>query len=480
MQKDRVRVLLDEVHRGGVDLLHLAQRGGIAGDLRAGLARTLHREHHVVGGEGRAVVELHARPQLEAPAGGRGLLPAQGQLRHDVERLVAHHQALVDLAVHHVGQRLVLRERVHGLGVARAGPAQGLGLGSADGHQAKGHGQGPQATVHGASSAGSEGRSVGRPERPAVPDQRRPRVQCRHDHPAHPRHDLRLLRGPCRESPEEAARRERSQRQPGRRDRHRAGGRRSDHRQPDRRHRQGRLRGAAGQHRAERGGHDLRQLLGACGKGAEESARRAQRQREPGHQPGGGASCGQRGPARAIAGRRAGSRLWRASGARRCPCRRPLLDRRPPGCSRCAAERAAGAAHAGRPAGPALDAAGAVAVPAGRAGAVHLRRALLQGRLGGPARGQCQHGRAGGPGHRRRLWPFAGHVVARTRWHAAFVFRKCGRGHHPGALRQVDGGARQAPHAGRVGRAASPAPHHRPGAPGRRGHRTAGERAATG
>ena len=36
-------------------------------------------EHHVVGGERRAVVELHALAQFEAPDRGRGLLPAGGQ-----------------------------------------------------------------------------------------------------------------------------------------------------------------------------------------------------------------------------------------------------------------------------------------------------------------------------------------------------------------------------------------------------------------
>jgi copper ion binding protein len=53
-----------------------------------------------------------------------------------------------------------------------------------------------------------------------------------------------------------------------------------------------------------------------------------------------------------------------------------------------------------------------VEVPAGDAGAVRLRRALLPRRLEGAARRRRQHGPAGGAGHQRRLRPEPVRVAA--------------------------------------------------------------------
>ena len=89
----------DEIDGVVVDLDDL----GIGGDagLQVGAlgADAVGGEHHVVGGEGVAVLELDAFAQMEAPAGG--LLrdfPAFGQSGNDLEILVARNQTFIDLA----------------------------------------------------------------------------------------------------------------------------------------------------------------------------------------------------------------------------------------------------------------------------------------------------------------------------------------------------------------------------------------------
>jgi hypothetical protein len=62
-----------------VDLAHFLDVVDVALQVGAFAGGALEREDDVVGGERRAVVELHALAQLEAPDGGRGLLPGGGQ-----------------------------------------------------------------------------------------------------------------------------------------------------------------------------------------------------------------------------------------------------------------------------------------------------------------------------------------------------------------------------------------------------------------
>jgi hypothetical protein len=76
-------------------------------------------------------VELHALAQLEAPLQLRDLLPRRRQPGHEVELLVAVDQVLIDMLVDRVGQAVVLRMRIHRLGITLARPAQGLRLGRA-------------------------------------------------------------------------------------------------------------------------------------------------------------------------------------------------------------------------------------------------------------------------------------------------------------------------------------------------------------
>ena len=142
---ERVEVLEeDRVHRGEreldrrlVDLPRRADAGRVVVDLRGRHLAALHRVHDVVGRERRAVVELHALAQLEAPGQRADLLPFGREAGNDLQLAVTAGQALVDLAVHHVGHGLVLRVRVHGLRVALAGPAQRLRTGGGERQRAR-------------------------------------------------------------------------------------------------------------------------------------------------------------------------------------------------------------------------------------------------------------------------------------------------------------------------------------------------------
>ena len=101
---------------------------GVGAQLRGLGARALEAEHDVVGGERRAVVELDAGTQLEAPRRRVDLRPRFGERGLESELLVANDQEFVDELVDVVGQVLVLRVRVGRLHVAAARPAQRLGV----------------------------------------------------------------------------------------------------------------------------------------------------------------------------------------------------------------------------------------------------------------------------------------------------------------------------------------------------------------
>src|SRR5439155_26527887 len=91
------------------------------------------RGEDVVRREGRAVVELDAGAQLEAPGHRIDLLPGHGKLRDQIQLLVAADQELVYEMIDVVGQALVLRVRVGRLRIAAVGPAQCSGVCGADG-----------------------------------------------------------------------------------------------------------------------------------------------------------------------------------------------------------------------------------------------------------------------------------------------------------------------------------------------------------
>ena len=130
LEFDRVGAVGDELHREVVDLPRHAGRGRVRAKLRRVAPRPLVAEHDVIRGERRAVVELDAGPQLEAPRGRIDLRPRLRQRRDDAQVLVALDEELVDQRIDVVGQAFVLRMRIGGLHVAAAGPAQRDGIGS--------------------------------------------------------------------------------------------------------------------------------------------------------------------------------------------------------------------------------------------------------------------------------------------------------------------------------------------------------------
>ena len=101
---------------------------GVLAEVRRRLHRAIDREHDIVRRQRRAVVELDALAQLEAPDHRRLLLPVGGKRRHDFELLVVGHERFVDIRVGGVVEPFVLRVRVHRQDVALAGPAQSLGI----------------------------------------------------------------------------------------------------------------------------------------------------------------------------------------------------------------------------------------------------------------------------------------------------------------------------------------------------------------
>ena len=113
-----------DLDRVVVDAPGLADGGGEGLEVRAGKLRALDREHDVVGGEGRAVVEPDALPQVEAPGRGVHLLPGGGERGDELEVAVARGEALVEVVGEQGVDALVLGVRVGGEEVALRGPAE--------------------------------------------------------------------------------------------------------------------------------------------------------------------------------------------------------------------------------------------------------------------------------------------------------------------------------------------------------------------
>ena len=110
-----------------VDLLDRADALELERALRRRGHGALQREHRIVGGEGRAVVEHHTRPQLEAPGRRVERLPRHGERAFELELLVVVDQRLVDLRddARLVQQRQ--RMRINRLRIEAAGDAQRRG-----------------------------------------------------------------------------------------------------------------------------------------------------------------------------------------------------------------------------------------------------------------------------------------------------------------------------------------------------------------
>ena len=116
--QDRIGRGEHEVDRVVVDLLDLGIGRNAGFQLRAGSARAFGGEHHVIGREGRPVVERHPPAQVEAPAGRVQHLPALGEAGDDLQVLVA-----LDQAFHHVGEEPQRDRFVERVGVERVEPA---------------------------------------------------------------------------------------------------------------------------------------------------------------------------------------------------------------------------------------------------------------------------------------------------------------------------------------------------------------------
>jgi hypothetical protein len=134
LQQDRVGHLLHQLHRVVVEPARLAEQVRVLAQLRIRVLRALDREHDVVGAERRAVVELDAMAQVEAPGGVVQARPRHCRARHDGELLVALHQRVVHLLREEVGQAFVLRVRVARLRIALRGPAKRPRAGVAERH----------------------------------------------------------------------------------------------------------------------------------------------------------------------------------------------------------------------------------------------------------------------------------------------------------------------------------------------------------
>ncbi|MNV20434.1 hypothetical protein D3C71_1113320 [compost metagenome] len=133
IRQDREGGLGFDFDRVVVDLAHFLEVVGVALHVRAFHLGAPEAEHHVIGRERGAVVELHALAQLETPHGGRRLLPARRQGRRQAQVLVAADQRLIDVAGDAQLQRLIERVGVHRQRVTLVGDADGLSLG----HQAR-------------------------------------------------------------------------------------------------------------------------------------------------------------------------------------------------------------------------------------------------------------------------------------------------------------------------------------------------------
>jgi hypothetical protein len=81
-------------------------------------------EDDVICRKGRTVMKLHALAQFKAPDQGRGLFPAGGQPRSELEVLAARDQRLIHIAGHGQLQGLLQRMRVHRQRIALVGDSQ--------------------------------------------------------------------------------------------------------------------------------------------------------------------------------------------------------------------------------------------------------------------------------------------------------------------------------------------------------------------
>ena len=117
----------DEIDGVVIDLDDLRVGGNAGLQVRAFGANAVRREHHVVGGEGIAVLEFDVLAQVKTPAGGLRGFPAFRQSGNDLEILVARDQAVIDLSEMRMGCSLVERIGIKRFQVALVGVAQGLG-----------------------------------------------------------------------------------------------------------------------------------------------------------------------------------------------------------------------------------------------------------------------------------------------------------------------------------------------------------------
>ncbi len=123
-QQDRARRRKHHIDRVVVDLLDLADSGDVDLHRALRLLDPAEREDHVVGGEGRAVVELDALAQFEANLGRADDGPLGGQGGLDLVVLGVACQSLVGVHQDRVGRGVVLGMRVQSQYVVLRGPAQ--------------------------------------------------------------------------------------------------------------------------------------------------------------------------------------------------------------------------------------------------------------------------------------------------------------------------------------------------------------------
>ena len=117
-QQDGGRPARRHLDRVIVDLLDVGDALNLGLGVGSGRARPLQGCEHVVGGEGRAVMERDALAQLEAPEGRGDHLPGLGQRRLELEVLVAAHQRLVHVADQRHGLELGGRVGIERLSLA--------------------------------------------------------------------------------------------------------------------------------------------------------------------------------------------------------------------------------------------------------------------------------------------------------------------------------------------------------------------------
>ena len=117
----------DEIDGEVVDLDDLGIERNAGLQVGALFANPVRGEHHIVGGEGVAVLEFHALAQMKTPAGRFRNLPAFRQPGDDLEILVTGDQPFKHLAEMCVRGALVQRIGIERFQVALVGVTQGLG-----------------------------------------------------------------------------------------------------------------------------------------------------------------------------------------------------------------------------------------------------------------------------------------------------------------------------------------------------------------